>query len=77
LPQVGGNARKANYDYSEGRTDELIDIIIEEGASFFVCALGIPPRAMVDKLHNAGVSSYLLAAWTTNLNKTMTDIGCK
>jgi NAD(P)H-dependent flavin oxidoreductase YrpB (nitropropane dioxygenase family) len=36
LPQVGGNARKTNYDYTEGKLPELIDIIIESGAKLFV-----------------------------------------
>ncbi|KAF9048290.1 2-nitropropane dioxygenase [Hymenopellis radicata] len=30
LPQVGGNARKTNYDYTKGNLNELIDVIIEE-----------------------------------------------
>ena len=34
---------------------ELIDIVIEEGASLFVCAVGVPPRWLVDKLHAAGI----------------------
>ncbi|KAJ3818016.1 2-nitropropane dioxygenase [Lentinula raphanica] len=28
LPQVGGNARKTNYDYTKGKLGELIDVII-------------------------------------------------
>ena len=36
LPQVGGNARKTNYDYTEGKLPELIDIIIESKAKLFV-----------------------------------------
>lgn len=36
LPQVGGSARKTNYDYTEGKLPELIDIIIESGAKLFV-----------------------------------------
>lgn len=55
LPQVGGNARKTNYDYTKGKLDELIDIIIEEKASLFVCAIGIPPKHVVDRLHKAGI----------------------
>lgn len=31
LPQVGGNARKTNHDYTGGKLDELIDITIESG----------------------------------------------
>ena len=32
LPQVGGNARKTNHDYTGGQLPELIDVIIESGA---------------------------------------------
>jgi NAD(P)H-dependent flavin oxidoreductase YrpB (nitropropane dioxygenase family) len=55
IPQVGGNARKTNYDYTKGGLDELVDIIIEEGAKMFVSAVGVPPKAVVDKLHRHGV----------------------
>ncbi|KAK9470402.1 2-nitropropane dioxygenase [Dipodascopsis tothii] len=55
LPQVGGNARKTNYDYTHGQLDELVDIIIDEGTTLFVSAVGVPPRAVVDKLHKHGV----------------------
>jgi len=51
LPQVGGNARKTNYDYTDGHLPELIDIIIEGGAKLFVSAVGVPPKWAVDKLH--------------------------
>lgn len=36
LPQVGGKARKTNYDYTKGQLPELIDITIEFGAKLFV-----------------------------------------
>ncbi|KIW06160.1 uncharacterized protein PV09_03322 [Verruconis gallopava] len=55
LPQVGGNARKTNYDYTKGKLGELIDIIIESGAKLFVSAVGVPPKQVVDKLHKHGV----------------------
>ncbi|KAG8733526.1 hypothetical protein FRC10_012313 [Ceratobasidium sp. 414] len=55
LPQVGGSARKTNYDYTHGQLPELIDVIIEEKASLFVCAVGIPPKFAVEKLHKAGI----------------------
>jgi NAD(P)H-dependent flavin oxidoreductase YrpB (nitropropane dioxygenase family) len=71
IPQVGGNARKTNvsfvlrvrspalkppqYDYQNGKLNELVDIIIEEKASLFVCAVGVPPQHIVDKLHTAGI----------------------
>merc|ERR1712127_317310 len=55
LPQVGGGARKTNKDYTGGNLPELIDIIIEEKAALFICAVGVPPKWAVDKLHNAGI----------------------
>jgi NAD(P)H-dependent flavin oxidoreductase YrpB (nitropropane dioxygenase family) len=55
LPQVGGNARATNKDYTEGKLAELIDIIIQNGTKLFVSAVGIPPRWAVDKLHAAGI----------------------
>jgi len=55
LPQVGGSARKTNYDYTEGKLPELIDIVIEEGAKLFVSAVGIPPDWVIDRLHKAGI----------------------
>ncbi|PGH10238.1 hypothetical protein AJ79_05493 [Helicocarpus griseus UAMH5409] len=55
IPQVGGKARKTNYDYTHGKLDELIEIIIESGAKLFVCAIGIPPKRVVDRLHQGGV----------------------
>lgn len=55
LPQVGGNARKTNYDYTAGQLPELIDVIIDSGAALFVSAVGVPPKWVVDKLHAAGI----------------------
>jgi len=55
LPQVGGSARKTNYDYNKGHLDELIEIIIKSGAKLFVSAVGVPPVQVVDKLHDARI----------------------
>ncbi|KAK0197531.1 2-nitropropane dioxygenase [Armillaria mellea] len=55
IPQVGGNARKTNIDYTGGQLSELLDVIINGGAKLFVCAVGVPPRWAVDKLHDAGI----------------------
>lgn len=55
LPQVGGSARKTNYDYTKGNLGELLDIVIESGAKLFVSAVGVPPQWAIDKLHKAGV----------------------
>ncbi|PSK34043.1 nitronate monooxygenase-1 [Elsinoe australis] len=55
LPQVGAGARKTNYDYTKGKLDELVDIIIESNARLFVSAVGVPPKHVVEKLHKAGI----------------------
>ncbi len=43
------------YDYNNGRLPELTDVMIERKVSLFVCAVGVPPKEMVDKLHAAGI----------------------
>jgi NAD(P)H-dependent flavin oxidoreductase YrpB (nitropropane dioxygenase family) len=55
IPQVGGSARKTNKDYTKGSLMELIDIIIEEKATLFVSAVGVPPPQVFEKLHKAGI----------------------
>jgi NAD(P)H-dependent flavin oxidoreductase YrpB (nitropropane dioxygenase family) len=55
LPQLGGNARRTNHDYTAGKLDELIDITIASGAKLFVSAVGVPPKAVIDRLHAAGI----------------------
>eukprot|EP00747_Dinoflagellata_sp_TGD_P213900 gnl/TRDRNA2_/TRDRNA2_86803_c0_seq1.p1 gnl/TRDRNA2_/TRDRNA2_86803_c0~~gnl/TRDRNA2_/TRDRNA2_86803_c0_seq1.p1 ORF type:complete len:399 (-),score=93.64 gnl/TRDRNA2_/TRDRNA2_86803_c0_seq1:61-1134(-) len=55
LPQVGGGARKTNKDYTHGELPQLIDIIIEEKAALFICAVGVPPKWAVEKLHAAKI----------------------
>ncbi|CCM02677.1 uncharacterized protein FIBRA_04782 [Fibroporia radiculosa] len=55
IPQVGGSARKTNHDYQNGQLPQLLDVIIEEKTSLFVCAVGIPPKWAVERLHAAGI----------------------
>jgi len=55
IPQIGGSARKTNYDYTDGKLNELVDVIIEEKASLFVCAIGVPPKEIVERLHRARI----------------------
>lgn len=55
IPSTGDNARKTNYDYTKGALPEMIDIICESGCRLFVCAVGVPPTWMVEKLHVAGI----------------------
>ncbi|KAF7552100.1 hypothetical protein G7Z17_g4528 [Cylindrodendrum hubeiense] len=75
LPQVGGNARKTNYDYTKGKLSELIDIIIDSGAALFVSAVGVPPKAVVDKLHSAGVLYMNMVGHPKHVKKCL-DLGC-
>lgn len=55
LPKVGEGARKTNYDYTKGKLDKLIDVIIESGAKLFVCAVGVPPERIVQRLHDHNI----------------------
>lgn len=45
----------SSYDYTKGKLDELIDIIIESGARLFVSAVGVAPKSAVNRLHAAGI----------------------
>jgi len=79
IPQIGGSARKTNHDYTHGKLPELIDVIIEEGASIFVCAVGIPPRWAVDKLHAAGIPVMNMIGHPKHVKKALdagVDILC-
>lgn len=55
LPQIGGNARKTNHDYTGGKLDELVDIIIDSGAKLFVSAVGVPPPEVIKRFHDKGI----------------------
>lgn len=74
LPQVGGSARKTNKDYTKGKLDELIDIIIEEKAALFVSAVGVPPKAAVDRLHKAGIVYMNMVGHPKHVKKCI-DLG--
>merc|ERR1712036_169456 len=74
LPQVGGSARKTNYDYTKGKLNELIDIIIDSGAKLFVSAVGVPPKEVVDKLHKAGILYMNMIGHPKHVKKCL-DLG--
>lgn len=79
IPQIGGTARKTNYDYTKGQLDELIDVIINSKASLFVCAVGVPPKHIVDKLHNAGIAVMNMVGHPKHVSKALAqgvDIIC-
>jgi len=71
VPAVGGSARKTNYDYTKGQLPELIDVIIEEKASLFVCAIGVPSKAVVDKLHKAGIPIMNMVGHPNHIPKAL------
>ncbi|KAI1434550.1 2-nitropropane dioxygenase [Xylaria sp. CBS 124048] len=75
IPQVGGNARKTNYDYTKGKLNELIDVIIESGAKLFVSAVGVPPKAVVDKLHKHNVICMNMVGHPKHVQKALA-VGC-
>ncbi|KAH7328249.1 2-nitropropane dioxygenase [Stachybotrys elegans] len=74
LPQVGGSARKTNYDYTKGKLNELVDIVIESGCKLFVSAVGVPTKAVVDKLHAAGIVYMNMVGHVKHVQKCI-DLG--
>merc|ERR1711988_1155114 len=79
LPQVGGGARKTNKDYTGGTLPELIDIIIEEKAALFICAVGVPPKWVVEKLHAAKIPVMNMIGAVKHVSKALevgVDIIC-
>ncbi|KIW04174.1 uncharacterized protein PV09_04487 [Verruconis gallopava] len=79
IPQIGGNARKTNYDYNKGKLMELIDVMIETGTKLFVCAIGIPPQEAVDKLHKHGILYMNMVGHPKHVQKALdrgADIIC-
>lgn len=74
LPQIGGGARKTNHDYTSGKLDELIDITIASGARLFVCAVGVPPKRVVDRLHAAGILVMNMVGHPRHAQKAL-DLG--
>lgn len=74
IPQVGGNARKTNYDYTKGKLDTLVDIIIDSGAKLFVSAVGVPPKAVVDRLHKHGIIYMNMIGHPKHVQKCL-DVG--
>jgi len=79
IPQVGGNARKTNYDYTKGQLPELVDVIIRNKASLFVCAVGVPPNEVVDKLHAAKIPIMNMVGHPKHVQKALdqgVDIIC-
>ncbi|KAJ6518964.1 2-nitropropane dioxygenase [Mycena sanguinolenta] len=71
LPQVGGSARKTNYDCTNGQLPELIGVVIEEKTALFVSAIGVPPRDVVDRLHKAGIPVMNMVGHPKHVKKAL------
>ncbi|CAD0090994.1 unnamed protein product [Aureobasidium vineae] len=72
--QVAVLTEDASYDYTKGKLDELVDIIIDSKASLFVSAVGVPPKHIVEKLHKAGVLYMNMIGHPKHVKKCL-DIG--
>lgn len=74
IPQVGGSARKTNHDYTHGNLPQMVDAMIAEGVKLFVCAVGIPPKWLVEKLHGAGIVCMNMVGSPHHVQKAL-DVG--
>ena len=63
-----------SYDYTKGKLNELVDIIIDSGAKLFVSAVGVPPQAIVDKLHSKGILYMNMIGHPKHVKKCL-DLG--
>ncbi|KAK4699610.1 nitronate monooxygenase, partial [Phenoliferia sp. Uapishka_3] len=70
-----GKAHGSNFADTGGQLPELIDIIIAEGASLFVCAVGVPPVWAVEKLHKAGIPVMNMVGAPKHVAKALAQ-GC-
>ncbi|KAL8730022.1 MAG: hypothetical protein Q9166_004346 [cf. Caloplaca sp. 2 TL-2023] len=75
LPSLAPTARKTNHDYTKGKLEDLVNVIIEEKARLFVCAVGVPPRSVVERLHRGGVLVMNMVGAVRHAVKAF-DAGC-
>jgi len=55
IAKVNELKRSTSYDYTNGKLDELITVVIEQKARLFVSAVGVPPDRAIKRLHDAGI----------------------
>lgn len=65
---------RPSYDYTKGKLDQLIDVVIESGAKLFVSAVGVPPRHVVERLHKAGIVYMNMIGHPKHVKKCL-DLG--
>jgi hypothetical protein len=58
---------RLQYDYTKGQLPELTDVIIKNKAALFVCAVGVPPKEMIDKLHAAKIPVMKYAQYSSEV----------
>lgn len=63
-----------SYDYTKGKLDELITIIIDSGAKLFVSAVGVAPPHVVQRLHKAGIFYMNMIGHPKHVQKCL-DVG--
>jgi NAD(P)H-dependent flavin oxidoreductase YrpB (nitropropane dioxygenase family) len=63
-----------SHDYTKGKLNELVDIVIESGAKLFVSAVGVPPKAVVEKLHKHSVLYMNMIGHPKHIKKCL-DLG--
>ncbi|KAL8767411.1 MAG: hypothetical protein Q9209_006101 [Squamulea sp. 1 TL-2023] len=63
-----------SYDYTKGKLDELVTIIIDSGAKLFVSAVGVPPVHVVQRLHKAGILYMNMIGHPKHVQKCL-DVG--
>lgn len=63
-----------SYDYTKGKLNELVDIIVDSGAKLFVSAVGVPPKAVVDRLHQNGILYMNMIGHPKHVKKCL-DLG--
>ena len=63
-----------SYDYTKGKLDELVGIIIDAGAKMFVSAVGVPPKHVVERLHKAGIYYMNMIGHPKHVQKCL-DLG--
>lgn len=71
---ANGKTNRNSYDYTKGKLDELVSIIIDSGAKLFVSAVGVPPKHIVERLHNAGVLYMNMIGHPKHVQKCL-DVG--
>lgn len=57
LPKVGAGAKKTNKSYSADTLGQIVAVMEEElrGGDLFVCAVGLPPTFVVERMHARGI----------------------